>query len=457
MHLFRVLSWTATGIANPAPLALTSLVKFTAWFLALFLALGVLAPAEPVASRYTAPYPVAASKKGLQVEIVDDALALGVNNAAINVNLSWLIDPAANPANPPNPVWQLAGQTYHFQQDYLASLDRQIKPLSDHGVVVTLIVLTYQSPDPVINRILIHPLCITNAPNHLGNFNTVTDEGRRWLTATLEFCAEHWSRPDQAYGRVSGYIMGNEVNSHWWWANMGRVTMPEFADDYLRTLRLADTAIRHESSWARVYISLEHHWNIHYAAGDDHQTFPGRAFLDYFARQARAGGDFDWNIAFHPYPENLFEPRFWNDKTATTNVLTTPRITFKNLELLPAYLRRPELLYAGQPRHIILSEQGFHTPAGPAGETIQAAAFCYAYKKIERLAGIDAFILQRHVDNAGEGGLLFGLRGNQSRDGDLHPKKKIYDCFRAADTPDWPSAFAFALPIIGLTNWDQVR
>jgi hypothetical protein len=55
--------------------------------------------------------------------------------------------------------------------------------------------------------------------------------------------------------------MGNEVNSHWWWANTGRITMEEFADDYLRTVRLAHTAIRKESSWARVYVSLEHHWN----------------------------------------------------------------------------------------------------------------------------------------------------------------------------------------------------
>jgi hypothetical protein len=127
-------------------------------------------------------------------------------------------------------------------------------------------------------------------------------------------------------------------------------------------------------------------------------------------------------------------------------VLTTPRITFKNIELLPGYLRRPELVFHGQPRRIILSEQGFHTPKGEDGEIIQAAAYCYAYKKIERLDGIDAFILHRHVDNAHEGGLFLGLRGNQPKGGDPQPKKKIYDCFRAADTREWEKAFGFALP-----------
>ena len=88
---------------------------------------------------------------------------------------------------------------------------------------------------------------------------------------------------------------------------------------------------------------------------------------------------------------------------------------------------------------------------------IQAAAFCYAYKKIERLNGIDAFILHRHVDSAQEGGLLLGLRSNQPKDGDSQPKKKIYDCFRAADTPEWEKAFEFALPVIGLRSWDGDR
>jgi hypothetical protein len=409
---------------------------------------------QTIASRYTEPYPAAASIKGLQVEMVDDALALGVKQAALNFNLSGLIDPEGDTNSP---VWELQGRKYHFKAGYLAALDQRIKILSDRGVVVTLIVLTYQSDNAEVNRILIHPRCVTNAPNHLGNFNTATAEGRRWLRATLEFCAERWSRPDQSHGRVAGYIIGNEVDSHWWWANMGRVGLEAFADDYLRTMRLAHEAIRRESSWARVYVSLDHNWNVRAESSDANQAFPGRNFLDYFARRARKQGDFDWNVAYHPYPENLFEPRFWNDRSATTNALTTPFITFKNIELLPAYLRRSELLFQGRPRRIILSEQGFHTPDGPEGETLQAAAFCYAYKKIERIDGIDAFILHRHVDNAGEGGLRLGLRGNQPKDGEPQPRKKIYACFRDADTPDWETTFKFALPVIGLESWSEVR
>jgi hypothetical protein len=414
----------------------------------------VLLQAQPIASRYSEPYPTAVSKKGLQVEIIDDALALGVKHAALNFNLTPLID-LKDDTN--NPAWTSGGRTYRFRRSHLEGMDRRIKQLSDQGVVVNLIVLTYQSGDPARDRLMIHPRCITNAPNRLGNFNTVTEEGSGAFVAAMEFCAERWSRPDKKYGRVAGYIMGNEVNSHWWWANMGRVTMTEFADDYLRTMRLAHHAVRRQSSWARVYMSLEHHWNVRYDRKSEHTSFPGREFIDYFARRAREGGDFDWHVAFHPYPENLFEPRFWLDKSASNNVLTTPRITFKNIELLPAYLRRAELLYNGQPRRIILSEQGFHTPKGTNGEIIQAAAYALAYKKIEAIDGIDAFILHRHVDHKDEGGLLLGLRGLTPNATEGRPKKKSWETFRAADTPEWEKAFEFALPVAGLKSWDELR
>ena len=100
-------------------------------------------------------------------------------------------------------------------------------------------------------------------------------------------------------------------------------------------------------------------WSIRYPPGAPDQSCPGRELLEDFARCARERGDFDWNVAYHPYPENLGEPRFWLDKSALPGD-DTPRITFKNLEALTRFLARPEMLFASQPRRIILSEQGFH-------------------------------------------------------------------------------------------------
>lgn len=403
------------------------------------------AQAESIKPRYVESYPSSASKKGLQVERVDDALQLGVKHAALNINLSALVDPTADPSNP---QWDYNGKTYHFRRAYLREMDDKIRVLSENGVLVNLIVLAYQSRDPLVNQLVLHPHAVAKPPNRLCAFNTLTEDGRNWFVATLEFMAERWSHPEREHGRVIGYIIGNEVNSHWWWCNMGRVSMEDFADDYLRTVRLAHGAIRRQSSWARVYLSLEHHWTVRYTPADEEQAFPGRSFLDYFAQLAREQGDFDWHLAFHPYPEDLRNPRFWNDASATATA-DSPRITFKNIEVLCDYLRREELLYEGAPRRIILSEQGFNTPDTTNGELIQAAAYCLAYKKVEALAGVDAFILHRHIDNRHEGGLRLGLRSWA----DGNSKKKIYDCFQAADTPEWRSAFEFALPIVGRKDW----
>ena len=126
--------------------------------------------------------------------------------------------------------------------------------------------------------------------------------------------------------------------------------------------------------------------------------------------------------------------------------------------MLPRFLNRPEMLFAGKARHVILSEQGFHTPDGPDGERTQAAAFAYAWVRVNQLPGIDAFILHRHVDSASEGGLHLGLWWDAATNPQApgqHQKKMIYEVFRLADTAQWREAFEFALPVVGLRSWDD--
>jgi hypothetical protein len=403
-------------------------------------------------SPWNEPFPAVPSKKGLQVQMVDDAIALGVKHAALNVSLNELV---TTRTGADTLRWQVDGTVIGFSRAAVERLDRQVKPLSDAGMTVSLILLYYRSGNAELDRIMLHPGYDPAAPNRLSAFNTSSAESFLHFRAAVEFLAARYSRPDRRYGRAVNFIVGNEVNSHWYWANMGRVSMETFAADYARAVRATWTAVRRFAPASRVYVSLEHHWNIRYPAGTAEQSFAARPFLEEFARLGRAGGDFDWHVAFHPYPENLFEPRFWNDVSATDSP-DTPRITFKNLPMLTRFLRRPELLSQGQPRRVILSEQGFHTPDGPEGEAVQAAAYAYAYRLVENEPGIDSFILHRHVDHGLEGGLKLGLWARDPNG--AHPavpsaKKKIYEVFKAADTDDWRKAFEFALPVVGLERW----
>jgi hypothetical protein len=86
------------------------------------------------------PFPKAPDIKGLQVQMNEDAIALGIHHAAINVNLTQLLDPSRKRGNP---VRSAAGHEFSLNEGYLRSLDRQVRPLSDKGIVVYLILLAY--------------------------------------------------------------------------------------------------------------------------------------------------------------------------------------------------------------------------------------------------------------------------------------------------------------------------
>jgi hypothetical protein len=203
-----------------------------------------------------------------------------------------------------------------------------------------------------------------------------------------------------------------------------------------------------------VYISLTHLWNM---AMEDKPLhfYKGRELLEKFNCLCQQEGDFDWSVAYHPYPENLFHGPFWEDKTAI-DALDSPRITFKNIENLPKYLSQLHLLYQGRLRHIILSEQGFHSEENEASEKLMAAAYALANWKIERQAGIEAFILHAHVDHRDEFGLNLGLwrRDKES----ILPNapgtpKPIYDVFRDIDGPRHDEIMNKAREVIGEENW----
>lgn len=404
-------------------------------------------PVAKVAARQTTKsFPVATSKKGLQVEIPADAIALGVKHAVFNFNLSAMF---ATTPSPSNPTWVRNGRKYSFDQGYLARRDAEIKQLSDSGALVYLVVLVYESQK---HDFLLHPDYAADAPNRISAFNTVTEEGREALSAAMEFMADRWSGSKTANGRVVGYIMGNEVNSHWWWSNCGEKTMAQFVHDYADAISLAEKAVRTASDWARVYVSLDHHWTIRHSKQNPRRSFFGKDFLESFAAAAKQQGDPEWHLAFHPYPENLFDARFWEDETALPT-LDSPRVTFNNLSVLTDFMKQPAMRLHGEPRSIILSEQGFHTKRGAEGERLQAAAYCYAYRKVAMAQDIDAFILHRHVDHPKEGGLNLGLRKYNPANRASGSKKIIYNVFRDADRENWRQSFEFALPIVGLEDW----
>lgn len=407
-----------------------------------------------VSGRGEQLFPAPASKKGLQVQMVDDALALGISHAAINVSMGALFHTL--PPTNQGAKLAFAGREVWVNESYAASLDAQIRPLSDKGVVVYLILLAYPTKDAEKDQLLLHPAARADGKYNIAAFNTVSDEGMALYRALVGFLAERYSGRHPHHGRVWGWIIGNEVNSQWMWYNLGKMPMAQAATEYEKAVRAAHDAIRPHQPHARCYLSFDHHWNTSMPGISDQESYKTRDFLDTFARIARERGDFEWHVAHHPYPDDLGNPRTWLDKAAHPNA-DSPHITFKNLEVACRYMERQELLWQDKPRRIILSEQGIHALANEEGDTLQAAGFAYAWEKVIRQDGIDAMIWHRHVDHAHEGGLRLGLWENKPGSiADPHRKRPIYDLFLKAGTAEWPAAAAFALPIVGLQTWDAL-
>ena len=158
--------------------------------------------------------------------------------------------------------------------------------------------------------------------------------------AAMNFLAERYSRPDSRFGRIHHWIMHNEVDSGFYWTTAGDKSLITYLDLYQKSLRLACLVARQYDANAKPLISLDHCWT----RNPDPRGYAARDMLDRLVDFSRQEGDFPWGIAFHPYAADLFNPRTWEDRE-TTFAFDTPLITFRNLEVLDAWVRQPRVAF----------------------------------------------------------------------------------------------------------------
>jgi hypothetical protein len=115
-----------------------------------------------------------------------------------------------------------------------------------------------------------------------------------------------------------------------------------------------------------------------------------------------------------------------------------------NIEVLTNYMQIAEMRdTSGKVRSIILSEIGY---SSTSGEALQAAAFAYAYTKMEKNGYIDALMLSRQTDAGDEIAALGLALGLQTTGGQ---KKYIYNVFKYIDTDRRNDVISFAYDIVG--------
>jgi len=394
------------------------------------------------------------AKKGLggfwkHEHILSDLDDLGISAVTVNILLNNLF--STTPADGWTP-FEYANRTFYVNGSAIRGYDAMLTETAKRGIVVSAIILIgqgYQAPPNSWSRLVAHrdahPSGIFVMPD------MDSQEGVLAYAAAMDYLAKRYCKGSGP--RIHHWILHNEINAGWVWTNAGEKTDVLYMDLYHRSMRLAHLIARQYDAHSKAFISLEHHWNY----TPEPRFYRGKRLLELLLHFCRAEGDFDWGLAFHPYPDSLVNPRTWEDGH-TDFTLDTPKITFRNVEVLDAWAHLKATFFLGKtPRTIHCTEQGLNSPDySERSLREQAAGMAYAWKKLKSLKSIEAFQYHAWIDNRGEFGLRLGLRRFPDDPDDPLGRKPIWYVYQAMGTPQEDAVFEPYKAVIGVRDWGEV-
>lgn len=409
--------------------------------------------ADIIETRQSMSPGILKSKKGLGGFFMNgyssDLDQLGITSITVNVPITAMM--YSYPAS--NTIEHTYGnKKYYFSRNYLNGLDQALQLASSKKIIVAAILLVQkasESADPVIGKILQHPSYTSEGIYTMPNLTTV--EGVNCYAAALDFLASRYNRTDDVYGRIHKWILHNEVDAGLTWTNMGRKPMLVYLDTYIKSMRICYNIARQYDENSEVMGSFTHSWS------ESVELYSSKEMLRALQRFSLREGDFQWGIAYHPYPQDLNEPKTWNDVKATFSI-NSALVTFKNLEVIDYWVKQSDNRYKGTiKRTLWLSENGTNSRTYENKDLMeQAAGFAYAWKKISVLDGIDAIQWHNWIDNRSEFGLKIGLRKFPDEASDPGGRKPVWYAYQAAGTDQENNVFEPYLSVIGITSWSEI-
>lgn len=406
--------------------------------------------------RHTFPQWTPKTKKGIGGfkfnHLASDIENLNISYITFNIRINNFL--RLDPGQDRIP-FEYQGKTYYADKRKIEKYDQTLLYAAQHNIDVSAIILVYPelwSRDPQAGRIFEHPEYQRSGVYTMPNMTNI--DSFNLYAASIDFLAARYNRPEGKHGKIHRWIVHNEVNSNGIWVSTGNKTPMEFMDIYIKSMRLIYYTAQKYNTGAEVFISLDHFWAVNYEK--DTNCYPAQELLQLLLDYCKVEGDFKWGVAIHPYPEDLINPRSWEDPKAEF-FLNTPYVTFKNLEVLDKWIKNPDTFYNGQKRTLFLSEQNPNSlDYTEAALQEQAAGLAYALKKVEALSGIDAYIAHSWIDAHYEGGLKIGLRKYPDDPADPYGRKPAWFVFRDWETQRENETFEFAKKQIGITSWSQI-
>ncbi len=341
--------------------------------------------ANEISSMKTVPYFEMQTKKGLHLEdhnTVYEGKEMGISNTVINMDLGSLIIDKDVAKNYNVIEFESNGETFYFDANYIRAQDGLISAYTKEKINVSLVLITWASAET--NGKYPQELFYVKGNRQTCGWNTSNEEGMKYWIAAMEFLGKRYSQPDR-YGFVNKFIVGNEIDYTYDWYLMQpnyknglvqRMNFDKFMEEYARTLRLANMAIKKYNSESKVVISFTHNWaesclsSYGYASTDQktlrYNSYAPKAILDWILENDKARGDYDWGICGHPYaigttPSNPLKTDMdppGAAKPITGDYKTSPWITVANLELYQHYFEQPENMCNGKMREVSVIEGG---------------------------------------------------------------------------------------------------
>lgn len=369
----------------------------------------------------SASLPTTDSKKGFYA-LENTTVFDGIAYTAIPVRLETLVtlDRTAF-------TFETDGQNYYYSLDALIELDDQITLCRERGTRAILVLTVSPCQDAALNRILLHPDSTADASECA--FNTETAEGIRYLRAAVRMLATRYTPKEGDIGGLLGFAVGQNVNNSREHYSLGSTTLLSFVNQYAAALRTVyQTAVSVNPSLS-VYVSLDCVWNGENTR-QNASRFGAKQTLDLLDYLITLQGDFPWQIAYDPYPE---EEYYAYEDTDAKQSTEADRVTLANLEVLTGYLSKTSFCYDRQYRSVILLEQcGGDAEAVSENAWIrQSADYVYGYYKIStrNLALVRALIIHRDVN--------------------------YNDTLCFIDTDRSTEVVSYALEVIEITDWSQ--
>ena len=423
------------------------------------------------------------SKKGLVDELTEETFTvsedIGSNWTAINLNFTELI--LANETAKGKPIdnskkstytIEVNGKTYYMNPSYVQALDYRLAKFDQMGINVIGVVISFVSNEDT-NQ---YPRALKyiDDARWTNGFNTSTNAGRDYFIAGMEFLANRYSK--EGTGRICNYVIGNEVDYAYDWNEIlpnasktgkklpareadekglrkgeveVRAPLDDYMEEYSRTLRIANAAVKKYTKDGTVSISLSKEWaqsigvqfNKKPLWSKKYDSYAPKEMLDWLNYYTKRSGDFDWAITPHNYTivhgnASAYQTGLTSDKVYITGDPDKALIiTQSNLEVLQIYLNRSVNKFNGKVRSVFLTENGCSSGDKPGTQSAkmqkeQAAAIAQYYYRAASLPSVKAIVYYKVRDREAEGATTYKL-GLLDTNGE---KKLSYNVWKYIDT-----------------------